>query len=1215
MRLCIGGLCLAILVSCLAPVIGEDEGTLLGDKGLVLHFPFDEGAGAKAQDASGQGINGEIVGSPAWVDGVKGKALLLDGKTFIRLPDGDVFGIKDEITLCFWARNDDQPWSRWAGIFSICDQSGYGYRLAQVRWGYDESYLQVLRRNGQTAKMDGHYLRVGLSYSLHFYAVVFQGAEVTVFKDGEKTDSRKFKLDLMDLDKSDTYNLVGNTWIRGSGRAFKGILDEFRVYNRALTSEEIKEQFRSYGFTDYPNLVANSSFEITTLPDWPDRWMSKAGYHVHRKDYDLVVDRTVSRTGQNSLCFDIKEAMAGHAPYNARFFFFFPPLEPGDYMLSAYLKADRPGMRFTMGMSDTKSDNFTSTNTWERYQVPFRCEKRARGCVYFLPLKNEKGKIWLDDVMVCRGHKLTPYQPAIKDTYKPRGGMTDAIGGGPPVAVGEMKSAVTASGGPPEIDGRLTDGCWTNALETTRFVPLKGREPVKAGKGSLCYDDRALYVGFRLEDPDIAGKTLRAYEHDSLELWKDEVVEVFVDTDPGDEVYHHFVLSLGGAQWDAKVIFQKDTIGAAKFLRHGANSWNGEWRGATRKTEGGWEAELELPWNLFSQYLGDPAEFRVNLNRTAAGEKPEYTGWSTTPDGFNCPWRFAHVKGLEVDWDRWRVWVEQARLVPLMEKGLYRLVTEGRNGSRSSRQFDVWVRSAEFDLKRAGTFDVAPGGAFNAHMDLDGLSEGRSMWCEVLPREGDAVLAFHRFDLEAEEAVHLSTPSKVVRGKTLNAVFQCRYPAELIKGAELECRIDPGVESKTFPAHVGVNELRLPTKDLASGEAWLEAVLKVGGKTHRSEKSGFEVLPDGENLVVMDPVKGMVIAGEPFLPIAVCLHGMREHHLPDLKAHGVNALLWFLRPPEQDADPKDLLGWLDQIHEHGFRVIMDFGYIARKMKFPDLSTVEKRAAERIRLMKKIAEGVKSHPAIVAWHTMDEPRAHNPEMGDLKYMTMMYETIREVDPNRPIFYNMGTTGLRTKHAPVEASDTVMYDYYEYPVGPDRRPFEKAQEYLRFGKQWAMNTGRPLYTFIALNGGAYPSYVRMHRPVELKCRMYLDLVEGSRGLFFYSGPPCSKILWAAFGEYAHQITGISSALFNPSPRVSVEADFVRLRTYTGEMDDAVVIVAVNPVHETRDVALRITMDGKLPAKAEVLFEDRSVGLSQNRLVDAFASYEVHVYRIAL
>ena len=258
--------------------------------------------------------------------------------------------------------------------------------------------------------------------------------------------------------------------------------------------------------------------------------------------------------------------------------------------------------------------------------------------------------------------------------------------------------------------------------------------------------------------------------------------------------------------------------------------------------------------------------------------------------------------------------------------------------------------------------------------------------------------------------------------------------------------------------------------------------------------------------------------------------------------------------------------------------------------------------------------LREHEAIVGWHTMDEPRAHDPEMGELRYMIQMYQTVKQCDPLRPVSYNLGTTGLHSKHAPVSASDAVMYDYYTYPVGPDRRPMEKAQEHLRFACRWAVETGRPLYTYIGLNVGAYPNHIRLYRPVELRCRMYLDLVEGSRGLFFYSGPPASKTLWDAFGECAKQITALAPAWFNPNNAVSVEADFVRMRCYVGDLGDKLVLVAVNPTRQAPRVTLSLRASYRLPDGAEVMFEDRTLAINKAQIVDRFGAYGVHVYSIA-
>ena len=43
--------------------------------GLVLYMPLDEGTGGVVTDLGPNGLEGEIAGSPTWVDGQQGGAL------------------------------------------------------------------------------------------------------------------------------------------------------------------------------------------------------------------------------------------------------------------------------------------------------------------------------------------------------------------------------------------------------------------------------------------------------------------------------------------------------------------------------------------------------------------------------------------------------------------------------------------------------------------------------------------------------------------------------------------------------------------------------------------------------------------------------------------------------------------------------------------------------------------------------------------------------------------------------------------------------------------------------------------------------------------------------------------------------------------------------------------------------------------------------------
>ena len=62
-------------------VLGSAAGVATADitSGLLVYWPFDEGAGSIVLDATGNGHDGTFNGAPQWVDGKYGKALHFDG--------------------------------------------------------------------------------------------------------------------------------------------------------------------------------------------------------------------------------------------------------------------------------------------------------------------------------------------------------------------------------------------------------------------------------------------------------------------------------------------------------------------------------------------------------------------------------------------------------------------------------------------------------------------------------------------------------------------------------------------------------------------------------------------------------------------------------------------------------------------------------------------------------------------------------------------------------------------------------------------------------------------------------------------------------------------------------------------------------------------------------------------------------------------------------
>jgi len=102
----------------------------------------------------------------------------------------------------------------------------------------------------------------------------------------------------------------------------------------------------------------------------------------------------------------------------------------------------------------------------------------------------------------------------------------------------------------PVVDGKLDDACWSRAPWSEPFVDIEGArkpKPLHQTRVKMLWDDKALYIAARLEEPHLQG-TLR--EHDSYIFHADNDFEVFIDPDGDGHDYGELELNALGTTWD-----------------------------------------------------------------------------------------------------------------------------------------------------------------------------------------------------------------------------------------------------------------------------------------------------------------------------------------------------------------------------------------------------------------------------------------------------------------------------------------------------------------------------------------------------------------------------------------------------------------------------------------------------------------------------------------
>ncbi len=207
---------------------------------LVGHWTFDEGGGTNVTDSSGFANNGVIVGlqSFTWTNGVSGGALYFDGttgagSTYVSIPDAPSLHLTNAGSFAAWVRCDD------TGLDGpILDKEGDG-QLAYWFGVFGTSHFGVLLDtdgNQPWTLYDRDQGSVPQGLWVHL-ATTWAGTTIRHYLNG--------------VPLPETASLTGplfdsvNALIIGANvpyntTAFKGTLDDLRLYNHALSAEEIQ---------------------------------------------------------------------------------------------------------------------------------------------------------------------------------------------------------------------------------------------------------------------------------------------------------------------------------------------------------------------------------------------------------------------------------------------------------------------------------------------------------------------------------------------------------------------------------------------------------------------------------------------------------------------------------------------------------------------------------------------------------------------------------------------------------------------------------------------------------------------------------------------------------------------------------------------------------------------------------------------------------------
>ncbi len=248
---------LDLLLACVC-VCAISTAVAAGSEGLVAEWNFDEGQGDVLRDSSGNESHGKIHGA-TWVKCGDGYALAFDGtQGYVDCGAGASLNIAGPITVEAWVKPLAKGW----GGGNLVGRGWRDYKLSFSNRGLAWWYVAT-GSNGCGAKLAlGEWNHVAGTFDGEIRRILINGRILCTSKNAPPAGSDGVSL------------LLGS---KGPPH-FNGLLDNVRVYSRALSPKEIAGRFRAeapqYGYD----------------PEWLRRVKVTPYYYFDRGQIVLEVD-------------------------------------------------------------------------------------------------------------------------------------------------------------------------------------------------------------------------------------------------------------------------------------------------------------------------------------------------------------------------------------------------------------------------------------------------------------------------------------------------------------------------------------------------------------------------------------------------------------------------------------------------------------------------------------------------------------------------------------------------------------------------------------------------------------------------------------------------------------------------------------------------------------------------------------------------------------
>ncbi len=411
----------------------------------------------------------------------------------------------------------------------------------------------------------------------------------------------------------------------------------------------------------------------------------------------------------------------------------------------------------------------------------------------------------------------------------------------------------------------------------------------------------------------------------------------------------------------------------------------------------------------------------------------------------------------------------------------------------------------------------------------------------------------------------------------------------------------------------------------------IDAVARFGVSARLLDKSGREiakgtseihVAPGEESRVAISPDGFLRVAGKPQFVLGM----YSASHFPEMGEAGFNATHSYAVVTGETADSINS----NDVH---LKQLLDSSWDNHMRMMVELPREAIEKADWRQVRRRILT-FRHHPGLLCWGSEERVARGRTKPANI---SALYQLVKELDPDHPLVLGDSKDVIkkfehdRSDFFPEPDMDVGIWWWYPIPIRISQASAlqgDGAKNGFMEPPSWLTTTIAKKPLWIAIQSYQKPKAdARFPTPAEYRCMAYLSIINGVKGLFFYTGS----------GQKDHD--GKPSGLLNKP----VEGHWNYVRKLVGELHEFSPIimapssaekVEISPANNPVEFAMRksgnkiyLIAANKSPSpqsvrfssplladkKASVLFEDHVATILGNVLADSFEPFGVHIYCI--